>query len=479
MVFYQRWMKTHSDDYGAEVGIYHYIRKIKAPPYSLKRMLEDYHHLIRVHIRKVDFDDIYDFFCAPMPSDVRCNMSSCPMIQRNNRDRTSASRANQADKRYFKQEWNEIITEQMLDQIHSYIYHTFDAGFRLTREEKSDIESRLAPSRGQDYADRDDRRRQLITAKMQQKKALRTGLRQRGGDSRNASSRNKFMSQLRNRRVNAEEKQDDSDEKEAELEVGDGDEDTMCMYSFGFKYYYDYKNRDNAQIDVVYNIGHKIGDWFVAAKYDGLKEELLGNVLCTMDPRSFWELRLRCKQQLMTQLVRERSAAEQGNDDAHLECLLAMMVYCNCTHLQSEFTKTYRRMSSESNDHLKSRHSEFARLGQALQQCVDQYGTRISVVDTERFYHGIDAPMLFTSTLNRFFGPCSTSSAYDGHDSGAQRRHYAGVGRLRHLLRLRAHLGLRIREGEVLHRRPDAAQDRRHLPFAAQRQLRRVRPDHQ
>ena len=393
MVFYQRWMRTHSDDDGAEVGIYEYIRKIKTPPYSVRRLLDDYHHLISVHLRKVELDDIYAYFCAPLPSDLLCDIHSCAMIHRNHRDRGM----DQADQLYFKQARNEIITEQILDQMHCYVYHTFDAGLKLTRHEKAHIEEQLEADAATETVS--DHRRQLITAKMQQKKALRSELRKAGGSGSGSRKRmdeesNKFMSHFGN-------------EMDAELKDDERGAD-MHLYSFGVKYYYNAdKYRDNGDVDVEFNVGDTYADWFVAAKYDSLKQELVHNTLCTMSLASLSQLKLRCEQLLKTRHVRQECG------DMPLECLLAMTVYCNCTHLQGVLTRTYRHLRNESNGELKARHREMARLGQTLQRCVERHGTRVKSGDTERFYHGIDAPMLFTSTLNRFFGPLSTSSEYE------------------------------------------------------------------
>ncbi len=53
-------------------------------------------------------------------------------MMRNNRDRSNTQKQH-----YYKHDdIKEVICEQILDQIHSYIFHTFDVGFNLTFNKK-------------------------------------------------------------------------------------------------------------------------------------------------------------------------------------------------------------------------------------------------------------------------------------------------------------------------------------------------------
>eukprot|EP01083_Nonionella_stella_P028432 78280_1 len=67
-----------------------------------------------------------------------------------------------------------------------------------------------------------------------------------------------------------------------------------------------------------------------------------------------------------------------------LECLLALLIYCNYTQLQSQFSKTYRKEFARD-------HTHFYHLGKFLKESVQTYG-EIGCYPPQQiqFYHGID-----------------------------------------------------------------------------------------
>eukprot|EP01083_Nonionella_stella_P091398 255539_1 len=91
----------------------------------------DYHHLIDKHGDKSA--DIYEAFFAPQS----CDMDTGPMISRNHRDRSNETNYCMLRSRlYFNsKDNNEVIAQQFIDQVHCFVHHTFDLGFKLRRKQ--------------------------------------------------------------------------------------------------------------------------------------------------------------------------------------------------------------------------------------------------------------------------------------------------------------------------------------------------------
>ncbi len=113
-------------------GMYEYIKSIKIESikseseieYSICTLLEDYHHLIHNH--SLEFEEIHNKLFTT------CNMKSCQNIVRNHRNRNIES--NRCKIYYEYKNRMEVITQQILDQIHCYVYHIFDMQRVINRD---------------------------------------------------------------------------------------------------------------------------------------------------------------------------------------------------------------------------------------------------------------------------------------------------------------------------------------------------------
>eukprot|EP01084_Bolivina_argentea_P135975 239513_1 len=61
LIYYNQWIVDHKDQENNNlIGIYEYIRTGKQ--YSLRRLLNDYHHLLHNHLNEIEFEEIYNYF---------------------------------------------------------------------------------------------------------------------------------------------------------------------------------------------------------------------------------------------------------------------------------------------------------------------------------------------------------------------------------------------------------------------------------
>ncbi len=105
--------------------------------------------------------------------------------------------------------------------------------------------------------------------------------------------------------------------------------------------------------------------------------------------------------------------------DVSLKDILSVMIYCNYTHLQYEFSKTYRKIKDdETKDEIKERHRNFYWFGKYLKECVNWFGQRVLPETRNKFYHGIGEEMQFPTVADRprgvkIYGPISTTSSFE------------------------------------------------------------------
>eukprot|EP01084_Bolivina_argentea_P193228 331536_1 len=98
-----------------------------------------------------------------------------------------------------------------------------------------------------------------------------------------------------------------------------------------------------------------------------------------------------------------------------LDCILVSMFYCNYTQLQTEFTKTYRKIyENETYEEINKRHSNYYWFGKLLDQAVVEFGTHIQSGYIKYFYHGIGEQLVFPEIIYfQCSGPTSTSSVFE------------------------------------------------------------------
>eukprot|EP01084_Bolivina_argentea_P137263 241747_1 len=375
--------------------------------YKNTDILNDFNHLMLIHA--MEFENIYDLLIQQTNANTICQLDKCLLINRNERDRTTETK-----QLYFvnENEHPDIIRQQLIDRIHSYYFHSFDCGFKLTRKEKENIfesEVKISDDNEQD-AYVFDRHAHLIVNLMKEKRSQRSNISQL---TRINNSNNKFSMQI--------------DKKHNENE-----------YSYGVRYFYwtHYENNVSTQDDVHRlsgtslgsppdaNPGYKLMDWYICAKYHSFKEELSLNQICCISLSEWNNLLQKAQCHMETNLVRgikcprTRSAQfydMQPDEKISAKHLMSMMIYCNFTELQCKFSETFRHKDKNETDvEMKQRHRNFFYLGKLLRECVECFGTKWKGTDNINIslYHGVSQQFSFSS-LNAFIkGPLSTTTDF-------------------------------------------------------------------
>eukprot|EP01084_Bolivina_argentea_P102208 183142_1 len=147
IIYYNEWCSNEKKE---DNGIFEYIDNIYSNVHDVSiennryiracivLLLEDYQHLINEH--EFEFEDIFNLYVNN--NNNKCDIDCCPMTIRNHRDRGNKNLNHQQSRSqlYYKHtDIYQVITQQILDQMHCYIYHQFDMGFRLTKKEKQSI----------------------------------------------------------------------------------------------------------------------------------------------------------------------------------------------------------------------------------------------------------------------------------------------------------------------------------------------------
>eukprot|EP01083_Nonionella_stella_P215203 774736_1 len=210
------------------------------------------------------------------------------------------------------------------------------------------------------------------------------------------------------------------------------------LYSGGKRYFYWPFYKDNEQErHLVFedslgqprceeNPGYKLCDWYIEAKYDNLKDELLHNLICVFGKEQY-ENTLAKAMDKLSGWVNDEGVANisckwpywkatygiEKGDEITLEHILSVMFYTNYSKQCYEFSATFRRVTQyESDEDMKSRHREYAIWGRLLREAVECFGTAMQDSDIKTFYHGVSDTLYFDTTSIQLCGPMSTTSDF-------------------------------------------------------------------
>ena len=207
-------------------------------------------------------------------------------------------------------------------------------------------------------------------------------------------------------------------------------------YSFGWRYFYwphyqniqsEYHNlwKTRSGYATESNPGYMINEWYIAAKYNKLKEESLNNKCC---PFCIYEYNISHKKASikLSEWNKSDNVRKLLCNKSHwhkfygirekapvlLEHVIALLQYTNFTDHSFLFSKTYRRSHPfESDRSVKARHSEVAIWGKRLRELIECFGDLTkNYKDVKEIYHGINSSMIFKSTSAKMCGPLSCTT---------------------------------------------------------------------
>eukprot|EP01084_Bolivina_argentea_P012957 24286_1 len=456
--YYDKWNEYHIHDNSPnnntnttinkeyDIGMFEYI----SSTYNLTQLNDDHIHITEYH--DDELEDLYKYTLKAIGIDPNkgCNIKSCKIILRNNRSRSRASTDNYYRKSLYNgyEGSNEIMTQQTLDKIHSYILHSFDS-LKLTEKEIDIIDEQQQKSDNENENNSDnendsdcDETTPLKDSTLQQYKKIidskRFIMREistvRQQSFKFASTFHDETMEYKQKDMKQDESDDDS-EYSVDNKIEKKDENKLDTYSFGIRWYYweYYKNLD--EVDEI-NSG-KFKDFYIAPYHKDFKDEL------TINPIN--KLSINCWNDVISKgesLVKTRKArmckANIGPLDGNthyelthgiqisLNHIIALLLYANFTELQAEYSETYRSNDEEEKiDNIEDRrkiwfkrHSYYYYWSKYLRECVECYGTDLDEDKMNRyknrrgdihFYHGINCVLYFKKTVARFCNPLSVT----------------------------------------------------------------------
>eukprot|EP01084_Bolivina_argentea_P174214 301764_1 len=326
-------------------------------------LLDDYLHLMYQH------DSDFDIISNKLPN--------CGAFQRIYRDRT-------------KQETQLFKNQEMLDKIHCYFTHSQDIGHRLSKTDKSVIEDEIKLSNN---ASKDIifKSKLLHNFRKISLNKLPITVKQRTSTKSN---------QLCNTQNNKK------------------------MFHFGIGFNYGYEGEDafeSTQVQPYYHCYH-----------DHLKHELIDpdrTAILTAENfnREYKKAQTHIQSQFYRRSFKPYDQYKHGESSDEItenskfiktwrfsiDNILAILVYCNYTHFQNEFSKSYRTHSKRNNHHGKYYH-----LGKHLKIAVHIFGTQMRKGNVKKLYHGISEMLTFPTVGDYLNGvniccPLSATQAFE------------------------------------------------------------------
>eukprot|EP01084_Bolivina_argentea_P170500 295437_1 len=348
-----------------------------------------YIHLL---CNKHDNDNDFDFIFNKMKLSTH-DIRQCDAYKRNTRDRSCTN------ENYIK--LNASI--QILDKIHCYFIHSYDIGQRLTINEREAIMN--------DTKVDNDETNINITFFNQDILKLQKTLNAKSSKYKDCISRSEKRNNSKCNQI---------------LPINE-EKDTMQnrynMYCFGTPFCYDYKGETNTNnaINTIDMCPH------ITPKYVSLKQELISNNIAALTMDQFNnEYRktllhyqsLYCKQTFTP--YEEYSVFDKtllATWKANVDFILSLMVYCNYTAVQYEYSKNCRNTPLNMGRIMKNE-EEFCHLGKYLKMVIHKFGTKICDGAVKTFYHGVSELLMFpecVGLLNRvnIHVPLSTTSAIE------------------------------------------------------------------
>eukprot|EP01084_Bolivina_argentea_P147261 257685_1 len=169
------------------------------------------------------------------------------------------------------------------------------------------------------------------------------------------------------------------------------------VYHFGIKFNYGHSERGKC--------GGIYDGLRVYPKYKSFKEEITKDCISTLSVEQFENEYQKSEIHYWSNYSRETFPNLHPWVIYSHQHVLALMIYCNYTELQYEFSKTYRINDGK-------QHNNFYHLGSWLMSAVHNFGINMSTRNV--FYHGIGETLLFPKYIGWdliIYGPLSTSTS--------------------------------------------------------------------
>eukprot|EP01084_Bolivina_argentea_P005393 10178_1 len=234
-------------------------------------VINDYMHLLKIHLDndKTNNDQNFQIICDILTKHNKCDLTKCLSCIRNSRNREIEENTQEIKPQL-------IFYVDLLDNIHCHLLHSYQTGFRIISQKEESKQNNININNDETNKDNsqlsyDDHKlkdlQQYLSNKRKTLKNIGT----------NRIKKSKFVINAINNIT--EEKVNHNDEK--------NDDKHHLNYSFGIRcYFWDYyKNNENK--DIIYNNGDKYSDWYIAQKYNNLKQEITENKTCVLNIEAY------------------------------------------------------------------------------------------------------------------------------------------------------------------------------------------------
>eukprot|EP01084_Bolivina_argentea_P204797 349795_1 len=366
--------------------------------------MNDFHHLLLYH------GDNYEVICQDLFQICkRCSLTNCKIIKRNCREKLDDDHNKLGNLDVLIGDTNVTVQQAILDKLHCYIFHSFDVGYNIEKKDRELLINEEVKKDANDcitFNKIDAIVYKLINTKRRSYEKIQ-------GLERIKSKNSRYNTNIE-----------------------------QIVYDHGIRFFYwDYYKNANEVNDVALlkesalddakhiigrvdvNRGYSTRQWYIKAKYTDLKAELLNNTVCSIPQKQWDHLLKESFYALQTEYSKKYISREvlsyniKAENALTLDHLAAMMTYCNYDMLQAQFSETYRRRVNESDDELKTRHSNFAHLGRLLREFCECFGQHASEKTLNRLqfqplWHGISQQTQFATINPHFNGPFSSTKSF-------------------------------------------------------------------
>eukprot|EP01083_Nonionella_stella_P277251 942521_1 len=394
---YHSWMRSRKAIFKkANDGMYDRIHNKDSKIKNRTQLLNDFHHILDEHATSNRDLETVQKYIQNTASCGTCvlkkGQNTCNIIVRHLRDTTKEQNNRAVTTRCFFGyiDGKEIVTQQILDTIHSFIYHSFDT-LRFTAQEQEQIDALCARRNSINdvscmNADAIKKAQQIIG-----KKKKMMGLICKYDPYK---SNTKFMSNV-NDDIDTEEKCAAWVSHLSPLLDGRSHSAStlMSVYSFGKQFIY-----DKDEFTQTFHL-------LIKPIYKHFKDELLNNQIHRVSISNYND-------------TYEKALIAFDTDKAKrlklsMNHLLSIIFYTDYSVLCERFSQTYRRKTPhEKWSHVAQRHSQYYHWGLLLKESVESFG-KVAKGNTHKlrkkntFYHGLNQELAFTTFVAQFYGPTS------------------------------------------------------------------------
>ena len=375
-----------------------------------KHLLDDYHHILRVHLNgarqenEAKFGLIVEELLPDGQKQRQCEFRNCNAFIRNNRNRDDPQNVVPHQKKV-------ALYIDILDAIHVHFVHSYDAGFRFKPNGCA-----LYGDENDDDDDKEEEEDEDVMVRAYTDRGLKAL-------SDWVCDKNKYLESVRGpERMKLNKFSNDF----RCYRGGNGllGEEDLFPYSFGERCYYWSYYRFNEDTDCH---GKRCCDWFIEHKYSDLKEELLSNKVFSLGPRQYEQaleavqlfmasslVRSGMKQESSFSMFRtkqricDREGADSlfygisSSDAIKKEHVLSIFLYSNYLELGSHLRATMRRLPhrNESDFQYKERNREYWHFAKLLRETVEVYGEWVCSSSSSKekdrsFFIGLSSKVIF------------------------------------------------------------------------------------